>query len=181
MKTLIRFYVEKGCGYCDKYAPIWEAFKIAHPEIEYVEVGKETLKSPDGEMHAKYGVTSYPTTIALLGGEFLNKTTGVKQEQELLDMFKTLQNISDEELMATGLDLNIEIAKLQKQMFQLQSKIGRLNAEAERRKALTEPSFVPEAVPEKKPLPKTPIDLSGFPEGQSPEGGGCEGCGDIKQ
>lgn len=132
-RVLIRFGVDKGCGFCDKYKPVFEAFEKKHSEIKCFTISKENLRDPQTEFEAQYDIKSYPTTVAFEKGEVVGKVTGVKSEEELLKLFETLQNISDYQLQTYIFDLEEEAVKLKKQLLKTEYAIAEAQAEAHAR------------------------------------------------
>jgi len=131
--VLIRFSVESGCKFCDQYKPIWDAFVASHQEILCCEITKATLATPPSDLENTFDVKSYPTTVSVINGQVIKKETGVQTPEKLLNMLKTLGNISDEEIMTIRIDLNIEIAKQEKVLFELKARMIRINTEIEAR------------------------------------------------
>lgn len=142
--VLVRFGVDTGCGYCDKYKPVFEAFEKKHPEIKCITVSKPTLRDSQSELEGEYDVKSYPTTIAFLNGEMTGKVSGIKKESELLELFKTMQNVSIEELLTTQADLEEQRAKEKKALLMTNITLSKINAELERR--ATAPATSPSPV-----------------------------------
>lgn len=163
--VLVKFFVEKGCRFCEQYTPVFSAFEAAHPEIKCVEIGKPELKSQPDPIIAKYNPKdSYPTTVSFINGQFINKAGGVLNEEQLLQLLKTLQNISDEELMTQKFDLGVEIAKKDKEMFEIKNQALKVENEILRRQAL----FQTKAV---TPTP-LPADMPSGDPGED----NCDGC-----
>lgn len=160
--VLVKFYVEKGCKFCDQYSPIFSAFEQAHPEIKCVEIGKPELKSPLDALMAKYNPKdSYPMTLSFSEGQLVGKAGGIQQEEQLLALFKTLQNISDEELMTRKFDLQLEIAKRERDIFDFKNQAIKTEQEIIRRQSATPPPSV-------RSIPDLPVDPAVETE--------CEGC-----
>ena len=96
--VFVRFGIDTGCGYCDTYSPLFDAFAEKHDEYRCFTISKPNTGSPQPALAIEYDVQGYPATILFVGGKIVNKNTGVRSEKQLLDMFKTLQNINEEEL-----------------------------------------------------------------------------------
>jgi len=52
--VLLRFGLDNGCGYCDKYRPLFEAFEKKHPEIQCITVSKDTVREPQSELEIEF-------------------------------------------------------------------------------------------------------------------------------
>jgi len=52
--VLLRFGIDTGCGYCDKYRPLFEAFEKKHPEIQCITVSKDTVREPQSELEIEF-------------------------------------------------------------------------------------------------------------------------------
>lgn len=164
--SLVFFHRLKGCANCDKMLPLFESFSKDGVQVFDVDVDVE--KELTGQ-YAPNKQWQLPLTVYFENGKVVNTRTGIVDP---LDCTKTLQNISDTELQGTLIDLELERATQKKKMFEMDMAYVALNNEITRRLNKT---------PEVTATPKPKVDLLGFPEGQSPEGGGCEGCGDSQQ
>lgn len=130
--VLVKFGVRSGCKFCDQFKPLFDSFAESSgiPCYEYI---KEDLKTPNDEVMNKYAVTSFPTTIAFQKGKKLNKQTGILEEEKLIALTKTLQNISNIELEKLRLKVNTEINNINIALLEAQEYLGTVNAECERR------------------------------------------------
>lgn len=162
-KSLVFFHRLSGCSNCDKMLPKVEVF--TKDDVKVYDVDCDTEKELVGQ-YAPQGQWNLPLTVYFENGEVINTRTGIV---DLLDVTKTLQNISELELAEIKLNLDIELATKRKEMFKTEKAVNDVAMEVERRQKGAEP-----VAPKK-------LDLSGFPEGQSPEDGGCEGCGESNQ
>jgi len=61
------------------------------------------------------------------------KEAGIKTEGQLLDMFKTLQNISDAELQGAQLDVEGKRIELRKKLLSTDISLDNINAEIQHR------------------------------------------------
>lgn len=150
--VLVRFSVEKGCGFCDKYKPVFEAFKLANPNIKCIDITKPTLQTPAGEVESKFDVKSYPTTISFVNGKLVAKESGVLSPEKLLNMVKTLQNISDKEIVGIKFDLNIEIATQEKKLYELKSHLFEVEQEIIARQTPPSQPVQPPVSPQRQAL-----------------------------
>ena len=96
--VFVRFGIDTGCGYCDTYSPLFDAFAEKHDEYRCFTISKPNTGSPQPALAIEYDVESYPTTILFVGGEIVNQRTGAMNAKQLLNMLKTFRNISEEEL-----------------------------------------------------------------------------------
>lgn len=126
--VLVKFSVRSGCKFCDQFKPLFDSFSESSgiPCYEYT---KEDLKTPNDEVMNKYAVTSFPTTIAFQKGKKLNKQVGILEEEKLIALTKTLQNISDIELEKLRLKVNTEINNINIALLEAQEYLGNVNAE----------------------------------------------------
>ena len=167
--VLIRFYLEEGCGFCTQYAPVFEAFAKSHPEIKCLSVARKNTKEPMGEIEIEHGIEKYPTTVAYDKGEKINSVLGMQTASQLVELTKTIQNISDAELTGSILDFNIEKAKKTKELFEISSALETMAAEMNRRnekkiKESKEPSIstsdeVDFGAPQDKNIEVTPMPI----------------------
>jgi thioredoxin-like negative regulator of GroEL len=131
--VLVKFYSEVGCGYCDKFKPIYEKFAETHPNIKCCAFGVPTLGTPKNEVHAKFEIKAYPTIICIIDGKLIKKEEGGLSVKQMEDMTKTLQNISLEELTEAKLDLDIELSTKRKEMYGIEKSISAVIEEFKRR------------------------------------------------
>jgi len=181
--VLLKFYLQSGCAFCDRYAPAFAAFAEAHPEIKCVAAGKESIKSPQTELEARLGVERYPTTVSFVAGKSVRKETGALDEAKLLAMTKTLSNMGDAELVGVKLDLDVAAAQKRRELYGIEVSLAEVQAELSSRAvrqaaaaAAAPVAPVAPAAPEAaKPAPKPKPPAAPAPEGD-PNEGGCDGC-----
>lgn len=167
-KSLVMFHRLKGCANCEKMLPKLEAF--TKEGVNTFEIDADAEKELVSQ-YAPQGQWNLPLTVYFENGEVVNTKTGIT---DLLDATKTLQNISEMELAEINLDLEIRHANKKKELFLIDKDIQSIINEMQRR------SKEVSAIPEEQVAPKK-LDLSGFPEGQSPDESDCEGCGSSNQ
>lgn len=131
--VLVKFYAETGCLPCTNFKPIYEKFAEAHPEIKCCAVGKPTLRDPQGEIEAKLDVKVYPTTIAIIDGSVIKKETGILTPEQMLNMVKTIYNISNDELDSAITDTQIAFLQMKKELKAKETYLNALINEMNRR------------------------------------------------
>lgn len=85
------------------------------------------------ELTAKYapiGQWSLPLIVYFENGKVINMKTGIVN---ILDITKTLENISDDELQSIRLDTIIEFSQTEKRLFEIEMHLKRVNMEMFRR------------------------------------------------
>ena len=132
--VLLKFFVEQGCGFCDKFNPVFEAFAAKHPEIKCVEMGKATLRTEPNDIEKKYDIKAYPATISFVDGVFNDKKTGMLTEEQMIDMVETLDTMPESKLMGLKIDFQIEVANNEKKLFDSQKALKNIVEAVERRK-----------------------------------------------
>jgi len=177
--SIVFFHRLKGCGNCDKSLPVVEAFNKDGVEVFDVDVDTEKELV---NIYAPNTRWNLPLTVYFENGEAVNAVTETLDGEKLMEVTKTIQNVSDLELQKSILDLEVTQANQKKALFETQQLLTQLHMEANSRmnKLNAHPAGPIQPTPPPAVI-KNPIDLSGFPEGQSPDGGGCEGCGDSQQ
>lgn len=133
--VLLKFFVEQGCGFCDKFAPVFEEFAIKHPEIKCLAMGKATLRTEANNIEKMYDIKSYPATIAILGGKLNDKKTGVLTDEQMIEMTQTLDTMPEIKLMSLKVDFQIQVATKEKELFTAQNVLRDIVNAVERRKA----------------------------------------------
>jgi thiol-disulfide isomerase/thioredoxin len=167
-KSLVFFHRLKGCANCDKMLPIVESYNVEGLNVFDVDCDAEKDLV---QKYAPKGNWNLPLFVYMENGQVMSTKTGVI---DIEDATKTLQNISNFELQQAQIDLELERAKKNKEMFEISTNLNRVNEEIQKR------ILISQQVQEVSKS-KAPVDLSGFPEGQSPEEGECEGCGSSNQ
>ena len=164
--VLLRFSLEKGCGFCDNYKPIFEAFENKHSDIKCITLYKEDIRTPQTELEIQFGINSYPATLAFIDGELVNTETGIRNEKQLLEMLKTIKNVSDLELQQGALTLEGESVELRKRL--LQNDVAMMNVKNEMGRRMKLRNAL-------KPLPinRPPVPTMGEDPAIETE---CEGC-----
>ena len=135
--TLVRFHARSGCGGCTAFAPKWEAFAAAHPEIRCLSYGRDGLKNPPlDDIENRHGVQRFPTVVSFDGGKEIARDLGDKLPPERMSaMTETMQNVPAERLVTDKLDIELAMAQKRKEMFSLQMNLDAIVREMERRVA----------------------------------------------
>lgn len=90
--------------------------------------------------YAPQGNWSLPLTVYFENGKPMNIKTGIT---DLMEATKTLQNISGDELTEIGLNLQLEVATIRKQLFQAEKNLASVVNEDLRRQRGIPVSEVP--------------------------------------
>lgn len=193
--SLLFFFRQKGCSNCDKTKPVIESIDKAGLNVFGFDADAER------PLIDKYGPKSQNWNLPLLvymeNGKVINTLTGLHSEEEILEMTKTIQNISDVELQSIYFDLEVKRANIRKESFDVDVSLAGIAEEMKRRedaRAYVEPAVsqdkpaspsleqvAKEAIAAARPSPqnthlvtkKKDIDLSGFPVDEEAP---CDGC-----
>ena len=79
--VLVDFFAT-WCGPCKMIAPFLEEIADEHPEIRVCKIDVD--EEPD--LVKQFGVVSVPTLLVFRDGEMVNKTTGARPKQAILDL-----------------------------------------------------------------------------------------------
>jgi thiol-disulfide isomerase/thioredoxin len=71
-KLLVLFYREKGCSFCDKMKPIFEAHSESAEEV----CGMYALGNAPDSIATQELVKSFPTIVSYVNGQIMNVETG---------------------------------------------------------------------------------------------------------
>lgn len=207
--SLLFFFRQKGCSNCDTTKPVIESMNKDGLKVFGFDADTER------PLIDKYGPKkqnwNLPLLVYMENGKVVNTLTGLHSEEEILEMTKTLRNISDIELQGIYLELDIKRAQIKKESFDVDMSLLGVVEEMKRREderaskdaTPTPPeetktqesesgmtAIAKELIENAKPSSinthlvtkkSNDLDLSGFPEGQSPDDESCEGCGSDKQ
>ena len=80
--VLVDFWAS-WCGPCRMVVPIVEKIAEEYPEYKVVKVNVDE----EPELAAQFEVMSIPSLMIFRNGEVVNKSVGVKNKQQILDMF----------------------------------------------------------------------------------------------
>ena len=69
--VIVDFYAQ-WCGPCQAFAPVVEAFAMAHPQVQVCKADVDALP----EETARYGIQSVPTVLVFRDGEVVRRTVG---------------------------------------------------------------------------------------------------------
>lgn len=83
-KTVLIDFFADWCGPCKMLSPIIEQFAKENNEIKVVKINVDD--SPD--LAVKYGVMSIPTLVVIKNGEEVNRSVGLIDKSEILDLVK---------------------------------------------------------------------------------------------
>ena len=78
--TLVFFYRESGCSFCDKMKPILAEYALAHPEVNTV---KYALGQSPDSINAEYPIERFPTYYAFKDGVVVGKQEGAMSIEQL--------------------------------------------------------------------------------------------------
>lgn len=158
------FMIKEGCKYCDEFKPVFEQYAKDHPEIKCVVHMQDSLNSKPSSIAAKYSSNNFPNWVSFKNWvkRKTNQWAGMS-ERVLDELMKFMEDMEDEELAQRQVDIgievarvNLEVANLQKKMFQLRSLDNKINEEFFRRSQVK--------VPNSLPINNTPpVDTEDFP------------------
>lgn len=126
-RSLVFFYREKGCSFCDKMKPVIEEYSKARENLQvlWYELG-QTPDSITQEL-----VQKFPTFVAFQDGQMIGKLEGVLTHEQLdaIDAPKTLpiEQASLAQLMT-------DEAALIDQIFPMKMHLGKIQTEIKRRR-----------------------------------------------
>ena len=83
-RVLVDFYAD-WCGPCRMLSKQLEKYQEEITEVNVIKINVDT----EPEMAQRFGVRSIPTLIYMEEGEVIDKTTGLKQINELKQFTKT--------------------------------------------------------------------------------------------
>ena len=81
--VLIDFFAD-WCGPCKMLSPIIEQFAKENEKVKVVKINVDEL--PD--LAVKYGVMSIPTLVVIKNGEEVNRSVGLIDKSEILELVK---------------------------------------------------------------------------------------------
>ncbi len=162
-KNAVVFFHKTGCSNCTQMKPIFEQFKANNPDVP---CGEYLCTAPD-EVTKQYPFKTFPAIYIFSNGQAIGHSEGITSYNTLQYPF-----LSDLELKSIYFD-SMEALE---QMTTIQKEVQYIKQILNLRR-----NMVAEQVVEVPSTPVKNIDLSGFPEGQSPEDAGCEGCGSSDQ
>ncbi len=81
--VLVDFYAD-WCGPCKMLAPLLEQVATENDAIKVCRINVDE----EQDLAVKYGIMSIPTLVAIKKGEEVNRSVGVVDKEEILDMFK---------------------------------------------------------------------------------------------
>ena len=128
--VVVKFSVKKGCPYCEKYKPTFDLYAESHTAETYE---KEDMKAESDEIMKKYTPQGFPTTVAFQNGKVINKIAGALTEEQLLNITKTLQNISPRELESYRSRTVIDMEKAKLEVLKFEGVLTDIYLEYERR------------------------------------------------
>jgi hypothetical protein len=129
--SLVFIHRLTGCPNCDKVKPLMESFTKDGVSIYDVDVDTERNIT---EQYAPKGQWNLPLIVYLENGKATNVKTGLVSSDDILNLTKTIQNISDEELISIILNSDIELAQRRKEIFEAERYSNALKKEVEDRK-----------------------------------------------
>ena len=79
--VLVDFFAT-WCGPCKMIGPILEQIADEHPEIRVCKIDIDE----EPELTERFGIMSVPTLMVFRNGEVVNKTSGARPKQAILDL-----------------------------------------------------------------------------------------------
>lgn len=129
-QVLVFFYREKGCSFCDKMKPVFEAHNAPYLKAKY-ELGP-TPDSVTGGL-----IERFPTFVAYAYGEMIAKQEGVLTPEQLDNTFEP-QKLPPKTIPVKDAPMHILIAdemKLIDQIYGLKLALNEVQAEIQKRKS----------------------------------------------
>lgn len=83
-KTVLIDFFADWCGPCKMLSPIIEQFAKENEKVKVVKINVDEL--PD--LAVKYGVRSIPTLVVIKNGEEVNRSVGLIDKSEMLELVK---------------------------------------------------------------------------------------------
>ena len=83
-KTVLIDFFADWCGPCKMLSPIIEQFAKENEKVKVVKINVDEL--PD--LAVKYGVRSIPTLVVIKNGEEVNRSVGLIDKSEILELVK---------------------------------------------------------------------------------------------
>ena len=83
-KTVLIDFFADWCGPCKMLSPIIEQFAKENEKVKVVKINVDEL--PD--LALKYGVRSIPTLVVIKNGEEVNRSVGLIDKSEILELVK---------------------------------------------------------------------------------------------
>ena len=81
--VLVDFYAE-WCGPCKMLSPIIDEIAKENPDIKVVKVNVDEAQ----DLAMKYQVMSIPTLVIIKNGQQINKSVGLRDKEEIINMIK---------------------------------------------------------------------------------------------
>ncbi len=81
-KPVLLDFFATWCGPCRQLSPILDSLAANHPEIKVVKVNVDEEMA----LAKQHKVFSIPTLVVYKNGEITNRVTGVRAEEELLNL-----------------------------------------------------------------------------------------------
>ena len=81
--VLVDFYAD-WCGPCKMLSPIIDEIAKENPDIKVVKVNVDDAQ----DLAMKYQVMSIPTLVIIKNGQQINKSVGLRDKEEIINMIK---------------------------------------------------------------------------------------------
>ena len=79
MKT-VKYFTASWCGPCKMFKPIMKEIEREGHSIQFIDIDHD-----ENDLTEKYGIQAVPTTVFEVDGKEINRFTGSKTKQEVLD------------------------------------------------------------------------------------------------
>ncbi len=140
--SLIFFYRAEGCGNCKATKPHIESFKKEGVAVYSIDGDFEREIT---NRYAPAGKWSFPLIVYMEDGEVINTSSGLADGNSLMNLTKTLLNISDKDLMGTKYLTAIKVAEKEKELFDIKYALIEVEDEIIRRQqSITQPQTTPD-------------------------------------
>ncbi len=77
------FFSMKGCGHCEEFQPTFDLLVNNYGNTEYIEL-VQVKQNEKPEIVEQYGVSSFPTILALTEGKKVKEYTGNRSYKDLV-------------------------------------------------------------------------------------------------
>ena len=77
------FFSMDGCGHCEELKPTWDLLVTNYGNNNYIEL-KQVVSQQRPDLVKQYGVTGFPTILALHNGQILKKYDGDRTYESLV-------------------------------------------------------------------------------------------------
>ena len=77
------FFSMPGCGHCEEFQPIWNLLYTNYGNTQHIDLVQVKSDEKPGMIN-RYGITAFPTILALKGGELVKEYEGDRSYPDLV-------------------------------------------------------------------------------------------------